>query len=205
MPDIEYALAFDGKCIFHSTPNAFLVHKGWKTFIETWRWRYFFSHKTSDTKYLRRFHVKSDNDAPRGSDIFERGLERGKDLLCSRAAALNVGFKCMINPNITHIRSELQSSSLLVLATDNNLGIAVVMRDWYVTNVMSQLFDSNMYVALSREQLASHIGEVETTQGLLQSLKFAGKTSTNLEWNEGILLKYLDHASQRKDVAIPEF
>jgi hypothetical protein len=42
-------------------------------------------------------------------------------------------------------------------------------------------------------------------QGLIQSLSLAEKDSANLEWDEAILLKYLAHASKRKDMAIPEF
>jgi hypothetical protein len=42
-------------------------------------------------------------------------------------------------------------------------------------------------------------------QGLIQSLSLAERDSANLEWDEAILLKYLAHASLRKDMAIPEF
>jgi hypothetical protein len=111
-------------------PILFLVHQGWKLFENTVRWRQFFKDKTSSTPYLRRFYVRTNKEAPNGDEVFERGLEKGKDLLFEKTAALDLNSKQRFNLNFIRIRQELQSRELLVLATDKNLGIAVVTRDW---------------------------------------------------------------------------
>jgi len=59
---------------------------------------------------------------------FERGLEAAKDLLLEKVAALQLTSKARFNSNLRVLWQELQSNSYLVLATDKNLGIAVVSK-----------------------------------------------------------------------------
>jgi len=61
--NVEFQLAFNGKYIFHSTPNPLLVLKAWQSFKKTCHWWYIFRNEKSQL-YIRRFNIPCDAVPP---------------------------------------------------------------------------------------------------------------------------------------------
>jgi hypothetical protein len=196
----EYCLAFNGKFIFHSLPDPFLVHKAWKGFEKNVRWRYIFRDQPGRL-YIRRFNIPSDVKPTIQDPGFERGLEAAKDLLLEKVAALQLTSKARFNPNLRAIRQELQSKSYLVLATDKNLGIAVVSKAWYISECTNHLSDKSIYEQISDTEVIQRANQVE--HWIASLLASAAKNTNSDEFD--IFVKYLLTRVTTENLSVPTF
>jgi len=76
-------------------------------------------------------------------------------------AALQLILKARFNPNLRVLWQELQSNSYLVLATDKNLGIAVVSKAWYISECTNQLSNKSVCKQISDTDMIERANQVE--------------------------------------------
>jgi hypothetical protein len=131
--------------------------------------------------------------ADQWNPVIERGLELGKDLLFTQTADLNPQEAHMSNPDIRELRSFLQSSSLLVKITDKNLGLAVLPKEWYISQINAMLADMSTYYPLDKDDVDWYREEgLKRIEVTIKKSAFDESTS-----------EYLRASDQ--DKAIPEF
>ena len=142
---VEYQIALNAKFILHHSPRLLRVHEAWQQLQRSVRLRW---HFRDSLKAPSKFYVPKRTWQPPPKDwnlIIEAGLRKGKDLLLSQASALPPSEVHRSNPDLRLLKSFLQSSDLLVKPTDKNLGIAVLARSWYHTEMSRMLEDSSTY------------------------------------------------------------
>jgi len=196
----EYSLTFNGKFIFHSLPNPILVHQAWKSFEKNVRWRYIIRDQPIRL-YIPCFNIPSDIKPAIQDPGFEHGLEAVKDLLLEQVVALQLTMKVRFNPNLFVLWQELQSNSYLVLATDINLGIAVVSKVWYTSECTNQLSNKSVYKQISDTDVVEWANQVEHwIESLLSS---AAKKTNSDEFN--IFAQYLLTKLTTDNLSVPTF
>jgi len=177
-----------------------LVHQAWKSFKKNVRWQYIFRDQP-DRLYIPRFNIPSDIKPAIQDPGFERGLEAAKDLLLEKVAALQLTSKARFNPNLHVLRQELQSNSYLVLATDKNLGIAVVSKAWYISECTNQLSNKSVYKQISDTDVIKRANQVERwIESLLSSV--AKKTNSDAF---NIFAQYLLTKVTTDNLSVPTF
>jgi len=110
-------------------------------------------------------------------------------------------MKVRFNPNLFVLWQELQSNSYLVLATDINLGIAVVSKVWYTSECTNQLSNKSVYKQISDTDVVEWANQVEHwIESLLSS---AAKKTNSDEFN--IFAQYLLTKLTTDNLSIPTF
>ncbi|KAI7772861.1 hypothetical protein LA080_016316 [Diaporthe eres] len=145
--DIEYAISVNTKFILHRQPDVFRVHEAWPKLERSVRLRWHFRDSKSRPS---KFYVPKKEWQPPAEERnpwIEKGLAAGKDLLFrqSATAVLHLGQTRRPNPDLARIHDLLRSSQFLVKITDKNLGLAVVEKNWYISEVSKMLSDSKTY------------------------------------------------------------
>jgi len=109
--------------------------------------------------------------------------------------------KVRFNPNLNTIRDELTASNLLVLATDKNLGIAVVLKTWYISKCTKQITDTCTYERLQDYNVIVRAAQV--AHWVESALNSASKVTDSPEF--GIFMKYLLTNVNMDNLSVPTF
>jgi hypothetical protein len=193
LPSVEYKLALNTKFILHHSPNALKVHQAWPQLERSVRIRWHFRHSERTPS---KFYVPRKDWMPPPelwNPVIERGLAAGKDLLFNLAADLNPLDAHRSNPDLRLLRSQLQSSSLLVKITDKNLGVAVLSKDWYTSQCHAMLADMSTYDSVDLDDVSWYREEaLKRINTIAQRGNFPPSTS-----------EYL--LASHEESAIPEF
>jgi len=190
---IEYKLALNCKFILHHSPNSLRVHQAWPDLERSVRLRW---HFRNSTRVPSKFYVPKKSWMPPADEwnhAIEKGLEKGKDLLFEKTAALNPSQLHRSNPDLRSIFDFLQSSNLLLKITDKNLGLAAISKPWYEENCLKLLSDQDTYDECSIEDLQFYQREA------LERIKLIVEVGAFSDEVSEFLLE------STTDVAIPEF
>lgn len=193
LPAVEYKLALNTKFILHHTPNALKVLQAWPQLERSVRLRWHF--RNSERTPSKFYVPKKDWTPPRDTwnPVIEQGLDEGRSLLFNQTAALNPLDLHRSNPDLKLLRSELQSSSLLVKITDKNLGVAVISKDWYNSQCHAMLADMSTYDPIALDDVSWY-----REQSLYRISNIAQRGNFPTSTSEFLLASDLDSA-------IPEF
>ncbi|KDE08473.1 hypothetical protein MVLG_01255 [Microbotryum lychnidis-dioicae p1A1 Lamole] len=107
--------------------------------------------KTGRDTFIPKLHVKSlDWSPPRASLIIEKGLRLGRNTLLQ---AVRNADPTLWRPNlsISTLRSLghlMIEHDFIVKASDKNLGLTVLPREWYINEALRQLSDTSTYTEL---------------------------------------------------------
>lgn len=192
--EIEYKIALNSKFILHHNPNLLRVHQAWPHLERSVRIAWHF--RKALPRSQSKFYVpkKTWNPPPESWHIcIEKGLQKGKDLLFERTAALPLEENHKSNPDLRYISSFLKSNSLLVKLTDKNLGVAIISKPWYQQQCINMLSDGLTYMALSEDDVLWYQNEaLKRIKEITDLLPFADQTK-----------EYLHTSSE--DMDIPSF
>jgi hypothetical protein len=190
---LEHKLALNTKFILHHSPNLLRIHQAWPLLERSVRLRWHF--RNSDRKMSKFYVPKRDWMPPQSlwNPVIEKGLEIGKELLFSQTAHLNPSDTHRSNPNLQQLRDFLQSNLYLVKITDKNLGLAVLSKDWYITQCQAMLADMSTYDSIDLDEI-----EYIQTEGLSRLSDITDKGDFEPSTTEYLSLSL-------NDSAIPEF
>lgn len=190
--DIEYMLAVNHKFILHQKPEIHDVNAAKQALVRSVRNKWLFRDKT-DTNFIPKFHVPNTRwRPPLASRPIEQGLTAAVAVIDSQVkqALSTIATRPPVhgNMNWTKVQDFLAEKRLLAKLTDKNLGLAVIPIDWYDTQILDLLKDSDTYKPVFKVP----------TQDLLDTLH--GQVSS---WRlPPAMEKYI---RQRTESELPEF
>jgi hypothetical protein len=155
--DIQYHLSVGMKYMFAPIHDSGLIVKAWNDFNRRLRWRLFFMFQGDNTPYDPDYavpNIKHKNViAPKMPDYIELGLKAGgrfvRDAIVNMPDLDTSDLYRRVRPRVTQVKEFLSSNSLVVTATDKNLGLAVSKRDWIIEKCLDLLNDDKNYRKLT--------------------------------------------------------
>lgn len=144
---IEYFLSLNLKYLFHQSPDLSLPLKAFKLLTRSIRIKWMMRNK-NDKNFNPKFYVKNTEFIPdKAHPAIENGIRKGKEELLRQ---LNPEFlpsstelRDRTNPGV--VKQFMTENRLLACITDKNLGIAIVTKEWYQTQIMVHLLDITTY------------------------------------------------------------
>lgn len=128
--------------------------------------------KTGHERYIPKFHVKSLDWIPATADpMIERGLLNGRTVLQD---ALRKVDHSIWRPNfsISSLRALedlMLQYNFIVKASDKNLGLTILPRDWYIDEALRQLGDKSIYLELESNDPEDIIDDLLNSRRMLIS------------------------------------
>jgi hypothetical protein len=148
---IERFLSLNLKHIFHSTSDFSLPFVAYTAFSRAVRIKWMMRGKES--KFFEpRFHIQTKEFLPPpAADHIEKGLAAGKDVLLQQLPSVfpRKSNNCGTSDSIvrpSQISTYMRENQLLSCISDKNLGITIVTKDWYITQVYQHLLDNTTYI-----------------------------------------------------------
>jgi hypothetical protein len=148
--NIEYFLAVNMKYIFPQKMDLSLPRRSFESLENKLRqWSFFLGRERGER--LPAYLAAADrrpNIYPRGRDFIEAGLAAGRDMVTALASSVipfgtrdKEPLPCLSGMGVTikSLRQYMLLNHLMAFITDKNLGIAVVTRTWYMTEVTAHL------------------------------------------------------------------
>lgn len=145
--NIEYFLSLNLKYLFHQTTDFSLPLKAFKLLERSVRIKWMMRNK-NDKDFNPKFYVKNSSfEPPKAHICIEKGLARGKEELLRQIKPASHHkthiLRDKINPKVAE--RYMTDAKLLSCITDKNLGIAVVSKDWYTSQIQEHLNDETTY------------------------------------------------------------
>lgn len=173
-PEILPLLAMNIKFIPRPRFNTVEPLTAWDRLVRAVRIRYYFREE-EDTGFDPKFHVPSTSgwEPPEASSAIEFGLKVGHKLLTEAISSVD---RTVWRPNISGRSLEslarfLSTGDVLIKPADKNLGLAVLSKDWYISEGLRHMADSTTYrvvpnpdqafenIVLDRETLVSFLSK----------------------------------------------
>jgi hypothetical protein len=135
---VAQQLGLNGKFCLHTFKDSNLVVEAFEGLRRSVRIGWFFGFQYKNQFFHPKFWTKTDWEPPKADFVVEDALSRMRAALFRQVLPSPRNAQ-MLNPELSTLRSFLEEKQYLVKITDKNLGLAVVSKEWYVTECFKHL------------------------------------------------------------------